>query len=224
MNAATAAATVSAPLGARAVDETLLVAALRNGDESAFAGLIDRYQSPMLSLAQRYVRSRAVAQEVVQDTWLSVLKGIDRFEERSSLKTWLFRILVNQAKSRGVRESRNVPFSALEGEGGEPAVEPDRFLDRNHDRWPGHWASYPSSWTEIPDQRLLSRETLECLRDAIDRLPERQRIVVTMRDVEGWSPEDVCEALEITDANQRILLHRARSKVRRELERYFEDA
>jgi RNA polymerase sigma-70 factor, ECF subfamily len=205
------------------VDETRLVAALRGGEESAFAELIDRYQSPMLSLAQRYVRSRAVAQEVVQETWLSVLKGIDRFEERSSLKTWLFRILVNQAKSRGVRESRNVPFSALEGDASEPSVEPERFLDANHDRWPGHWAAYPSSWSEIPEQRLLSRETLDYVRDAIDGLPERQKVVVTMRDVEGWSPEEVCSALEITDANQRILLHRARSKIRRELERYLDD-
>jgi RNA polymerase sigma-70 factor (ECF subfamily) len=214
---------VSAPAAfAPPADETRLVAALRSGEESAFAELIDRYQSSMLSLAQRYVRSRSVAQEVVQETWLSVLKGIDRFEERSSLKTWLFRILVNQAKSRGVRESRNVPFSALDGDSSEPAVEPERFLDQNHERWPGHWAAYPSSWNDIPEQRLLSRETLDCIRDAIDQLPERQRIVVTMRDVEGWSPEEVCAALEISDANQRILLHRARSKIRRGLERYLE--
>jgi RNA polymerase sigma-70 factor (ECF subfamily) len=204
------------------LDEARLVAALRNGQESAFSELIDRYQSSMLSLAQRYVRSRTIAQEVVQETWLSVLKGIDRFEQRSSLKTWLFRILVNQAKSRGIRESRNVPFSALDGEGSEPAVESERFFDRHHERWPGHWAAYPSSWSDIPEQRLLSRETLECLKDSIRALPERQRIVVTMRDVEGWSPEEVCGALEITDANQRILLHRARSKLRRELERHLE--
>src|SRR5919197_58744 len=219
MSASAAAVTSSGAL-APVADERRLVCALRKGEEAAFAELIDRYQAPMLSLAQRYVRSRAVAQEVVQETWLSVLKGIDRFEERSSLKTWLFRILVNQAKSLGVRESRNVPFSALEGDSSEPSVEPERFLDANHDRWPGHWAAYPSSWSEIPEQRLLARETLDCVRDAIDGLPERQKIVVTMRDVEGWSPEEVCETLEISDANQRILLHRGRSKIRRELERY----
>jgi RNA polymerase sigma-70 factor, ECF subfamily len=212
----------SAPVAPLGNEEKRLVTALRNGDESAFTALIDLHQPSMLSLAQRYVRSRSVAQEVVQDTWLSVLKGIDRFEERSSLKTWLFRILVNQAKSRGVRESRNVPLSALDGEGDEPSVEPDRFLDLHHDRWPGHWAAYPSSWANIPDQRMLSRETLACVKDAIDELPERQRIVVSLRDVEGWSAEEVCEALEISDANQRILLHRARSKVRGALERYLE--
>jgi len=199
-----------------------MVMALRNGDESAFTKLIDSYQSPMLNLAQRYVRSRAVAQEVVQETWLSVFKGIDRFEERSSLKTWLFRILVNQAKSRGVRESRTVPMSALDGDGDESAVEPDRFLDLHHDRWPGHWAAYPSSWAEVPDQRLESRETLACVQEAIGALPERQRVVVSLRDVEGWSAEEVCALLDISDANQRILLHRARSKVRGELERYFD--
>jgi len=203
-------------------DDRQIVEALRRGDESAFAQLVDGYQSSMLALAQHYVRTRAIAQEVVQDTWLSVINGIDRFEVRSSLKTWVFRILINQAKSRGVRESRIVPFSALEGDGSEPAVEPDRFLDQNHDRWPGHWAAYPSSWNEIPEQRLLSRETLAKLREAIELLPERQRTVVVMRDVEGWSPEEVCSTLEISDANQRILLHRARSKVRRELERYFD--
>jgi RNA polymerase sigma-70 factor, ECF subfamily len=202
--------------------ERRMVAALRRGDETAFGELIDRYQAPMLGLAQRYVRSRAVAQEVVQDTWLSVLNGIDRFEQRSSLKTWLFRILINQAKSRGVRESRNVPFSALEGDGSEPSVEPEQFLDRNHDRWPGHWAAYPSSWKEVPEERLLSQETMSCVSEAIDQLPERQRIVVTLRDVEGWSPEEVSAMLDISDGNQRILLHRARSKVRRALERYLD--
>jgi RNA polymerase sigma-70 factor, ECF subfamily len=219
MNATAAAAP---ELFESALDERRLVAAIRRGEESAFEELIDRYQSPMLSLAQRYVRSRAVAQEVVQDTWLSVLKGIDRFEGRSSVKTWLFRILINQAKSRGVRESRSMPFSALEGDSSEPAVEPERFLDQGHERWPGHWAAYPSSWSDIPEQRLLSKETLACVSDAIERLPERQRIVVSLRDVEGWSAEEVCATLEISDANQRILLHRGRSKIRRELERYFD--
>jgi len=217
-----ASAVATTGLAQPATDDRQIVEALRRGDESAFAQVVDGYQSSMLALAQHYVRTRAIAQEVVQDTWLSVINGIDRFEVRSSLKTWVFRILINQAKSRGVRESRIVPFSALEGDGSEPAVEPDRFLDQNHDRWPGHWAAYPSSWNEIPEQRLLSRETLAKLREAIELLPERQRTVVVMRDVEGWSPEEVCSTLEISDANQRILLHRARSKVRRELERYLD--
>jgi len=226
----TASAAVVAPSAAPTVaqsfepDESRLVEALRRGDESAFAELIDRYQAQLLSLAQRYVRSRAVAQEVVQETWLSVLKGIDRFERRASLKTWLFRILVNQAKSRGIRESRMVPFSALEGDAGEPSVEAERFLDSNHDRWPGHWASAPASWSQIPEDRLISRETIGCALEAIERLPARQRLVVTMRDVEGWSADEVCTALDISDANQRILLHRARSKIRGELDRYFSAA
>ncbi len=203
-------------------DERELVQGLRRGDESAFVALVERYGPRMLSLAQRHVRSRAVAQEVVQDTWLSVLKGIDKFEQRSSLKTWLFRILINQAKSRGVRESRGVPFSALEGDSGEPAVEPERFNGSDH-RWAGHWAAYPRSWESVPDERLLSQETLQHVKLALDDLPPRQRDVVVLRDVEGWSAEEVCATLEISDANQRILLHRGRSRVRRELEQYLSD-
>jgi RNA polymerase sigma-70 factor (ECF subfamily) len=197
-----------------------LVERLRDGNESAFAELIDMYGAMMLRVAQMYVRDRGTAEEVVQETWLAVLNGIDRFEERSSLKTWLFRILTNRAKTRGEREGRMVPFSSLAGAGeeDEPAVDPDRFLgpDSPH---PGAWAAPPRAW---PQDRLLQRETLGVIQMAIEGLPEAQREVIRLRDVEGWSPMEVADALEITDGNQRVLLHRARSKVRAALERYLD--
>jgi RNA polymerase sigma-70 factor (ECF subfamily) len=197
-----------------------LVQRLRAGDESAFAELIDRYGAMMLRVAQMYVRDRATAEEVVQETWLGVLNGIDRFEGRSSLKTWLFRILTNRAKTRGQRDGRMVPFSSLAGadEGDQPSVNPDRFLGPDSS-FPGAWAAPPRAW---PEDRLLERETLGVIRMAIDELPEAQRDVILLRDVEGWTPMEVTDALEITDGNQRVLLHRARSKVRAALETYFD--
>jgi RNA polymerase sigma-70 factor (ECF subfamily) len=202
-------------------DESETVAALRMGDEAAFETLVHRYQSMMLHVAASYAHNRALAEEIVQDTWISVLRSIDRFEQRSSLKTWIVRILINTAKSRAVREGRTIPLSALEGNLDEPAVDPDRFLDANHNRWPGHWAAPPVRWDSLPEPSLASRETLEHIRDVIDRLPPRQREVIVLRDVEGWSGEEVCEALQLSDANQRVLLHRARSFVRNALEPYF---
>ncbi|HEY1237915.1 MAG TPA: RNA polymerase sigma factor [Solirubrobacterales bacterium] len=197
-----------------------LVQRLREGDESAFVELIDRYGATMLRVAQMYVRDRATAEEVVQETWLAVFNGIDRFEERSSLKTWLFRILTNRAKTRGERDGRMVPFSSLAGgdpEADEPSVDPDRFLgpDAPH---PGAWAAPPVGW---PQDRLLVRETLGVIEMAIDELPEAQRDVILLRDVDGWEPMEVSEVLGITDGNQRVLLHRARSKVRAALEQYL---
>src|SRR5512144_269460 len=167
--------------------EAALVARLRDGDESAFSELIDSYGATMLRVARMYVRDRAVAEEVVQETWLAVLNGIDRFEGRSSLKTWIFRILTNRAKTRGERESRCTPFSALGGDDGDdgPAVDPDRFLPASHPRWPGHWASPPADWRTVPDKRLLAGETLEHLARAIGDLPARQQQVLVLRDVEG---------------------------------------
>ena len=202
-------------------EDAELVARLRSGDESAFAELIDRYGSTMLRVAQMYVRDRASAEEVVQETWLAVLNGIDRFEGRSSLKTWLFRILTNRAKTRGERDGRMVPFSALAGAGDdadEASVDPDRFLgpDSAH---PGAWAAPPRAW---PEDKLLERETLGVIEMAIAKLPEAQREVIRLRDVEGWTPMEVADALEITDGNQRVLLHRARSKVRAALEAYLD--
>src|SRR3954469_6826804 len=197
-----------------------LVARLRDGDESAFVELIDAYGATMLRVAQMFVRDRGTAEEVVQETWLAVLNGIDRFEGRSSLKTWLFRILTNRAKTRGQRDGRTIPFSSLAGAGedDEPAVDPDRFLGPDSAE-PGAWAAPPRAW---PQDRILQKETLGVIQMAIDELPGAQREVIRLRDVEGWTPMEVAEALEITDGNQRVLLHRARSKVRAALERYLD--
>jgi RNA polymerase sigma-70 factor (ECF subfamily) len=185
--------------------------------------LVERYHAPMVRLARTFVPSDAVAEEVAQEAWLGVLNGIDRFEGRSSLKTWIFRILVNRAVTRGTRERRAVPFSALfdaSTDAFEPAVDPDRFFGAD-DRSPHSWASPPRPWDEIPEQRLESRETLQRVADAIQTLPSSQREVITMRDVDGFSSQEVCSVLGITEVNQRVLLHRARSKVRRALAEYL---
>lgn len=201
------------------------VAALRAGDEAAFVRLIETHHGAMLRLAMTYVPSRSIAEEVVQETWLAVLNGLDRFEGRSSLKTWIFRILMNQAMKRGTRERRSVPFSALfdPAEGGpDPAVDPDRFLGPTTTS-PGAWAHPPRRWEGEPEERLVSRETVDRVATAIEALPPSQREVIVLRDVEGWTSGDVCNVLGITGTNQRVLLHRARSKVRRALEQYFDE-
>ena len=201
-----------------------LVEALRRGEEEAFALLLSRYQNPMLRIARIYVASHAVAEEVVQEAWLGLLQGLNRFEGRSSLKTWLFRILTNRAKTRGEREGRSIPFSALEDrsdESYEPSVEPERFLPPDHAKWPGHWALPPRSWDDVPESRLLAHEAREQIATAIDALPASQRVVISLRDIEGWAAGEVCELLGITETNQRVLLHRARSSVRRVLEQYL---
>jgi RNA polymerase sigma-70 factor (ECF subfamily) len=193
-------------------EDARLVDGLRAGDEAAFAALMREYGGAMLRVALMYVSSRAVAEEVVQEAWLGVLKGIGRFEGRSSLKTWLFRIVANTAKTRGVRESRSIPFSALGDD--EPSVDPDRFLGAG-ERFPGHWAA-------PPEGRVLAQEALEVIEREIERLPPAQRAVITMRDIQGLTSEEVCNALDLTETNQRVLLHRARSKVRRALEEYMQ--
>ncbi len=210
--------------GARAfvADDVAVVAALQRGDEAVFAELVTAYSSSLLRLAQDFVRTRSVAEEVVQETWLAVLNGIDRFEGRSSLKTWVFRILVNTAKTRGVREARTVPFSALVEEGNERAVPEERFRGAD-DEWPGHWASPPRSLDTVPEERLLARETRGRIAEALATLPESQRVVVTLRDVAGWDADEVCEALDLSEGNQRVLLHRGRAKLRAALERYLEE-
>ena len=203
----------------RSDEETL--AALRRGDERAFIELVERHHSLMLRVASRYVRNPAVAEEVVQETWLGVLNGLGTFESRASLKTWIFRILTNRAITRAERERRTVPFSSLgDAESDEPAVDLERFRPEG-DRWPGGWKCFPEP---LPEQRLLERETLALIESAIAELPERQHTVITLRDIEGWPAEDVCQALDISEANQRVLLHRARSKVRRCLESYLDPA
>ncbi len=198
------------------VDERELLAALREGDERAFATLVDRHGAAMLRVARLYVRDRSVAEEVVQEAWLGVLKGIERFEGRSSLGTWLLRIVANVAKTRGVREARSVPFSSLD-EG--PSVPAERFRGPE-DRWAGHWATPPEEWGR-PEQELLSAETRTLVRAAIDALPDAQRRVISLRDVEGWSADEVCNVLGLSETNQRVLLHRARTKVRAALDGYL---
>jgi RNA polymerase sigma-70 factor, ECF subfamily len=205
---------VLTPADARLVD------GLRRKDESAFADLMRMYGAAMLRVAQMYVSSRAVAEEVVAEAWLAVLNGIDRFEGRSSLKTWLFRIVANTAKTRGVREARTIPLSALGDDLSESAVDVDRFFGPDA-RFPGHWSAPPQSWAGAPEERLIADETLGVIERAIEQLPPLQSAVITMRDIEGFSADEVRNALDISETNQRVLLHRARSKVRRALEEYL---
>jgi RNA polymerase sigma-70 factor, ECF subfamily len=202
-------------------EENELLARLRAGDERAFEALVERNYATMLAVARTYVKSRAVAEEVVQEAWLGVLKGLDRFQGRSSLRTWIMSILVNTAKTRGVREARSVPYSSLAPEGEESAVEPERFRGAD-DPFPGHWRAYPGDWHRLPQEALLERETMQVVLDAIENLPPAQRMVIAMRDIQGCGPEEVCAALDVSEGNQRVLLHRARSRVRDALEKHFD--
>ncbi len=197
-------------------DERALVARLREGDEAAFTALIERYHGPLRRLARTFVSSDAAADEVVQDTWVAVLDGLAGFEERASVKTWIFRILVNRARTKGEREARSVPVSALgSGDDTESAVDPGRFDDR------GMWSAPPDKWdANTPEKLLLEREAIAELEIAIRELPERQRQVVVLRDALGWTAEEVCNVLGVEETNQRVLLHRARSRLRERLERH----
>jgi RNA polymerase sigma-70 factor, ECF subfamily len=210
----------------RPEDEGALIDALRRRDEAAFAELVKRYAGSMLRLARMYARSGAVAEDVVQEAWLGVLQGIERFEARSSFKTWLFRILVNRARTRADREARMIPFSSMgmgnPRESEESAVPSERFRPAGDPVAPFHWAVPPRSWGESPEDLLLSRETMDVVARAVAELPPGQREVVTLRDIEGWTAEEVCNVLEISDTNQRVLLHRGRSRVRAALERHLD--
>jgi RNA polymerase sigma-70 factor, ECF subfamily len=213
-------ASIERPEVKRGRDDALL-AALRRGDEHAFATLVRAHHAALVRLARTSVASDAVAQEVAQETWLAVIEGITRFEGRSSLKTWIFSILVNKARTRGVRDKRVVPMSSLGGQSaGAPAVDPDRFV-REGERWGGHWSQPPTPWTQEPAARVLARETMAVTARAITQLPERQRTVITLRDLQGWTSEETCALLQLSEGNQRVLLHRARSQVRSVLEEHF---
>jgi RNA polymerase sigma-70 factor (ECF subfamily) len=205
------------------VDDEGVLDALRAGDESAFRDVVASYHPAMMRLASFYVSTRAVAEDVVQETWLAVVKGLDSFEGRSSFKTWVFTILANRARSRGVREQRSVPFSSLEADEHTLGVPGERFRPAT-DRWPGHWSTPPDPWTDVPAARLEGNEIRTLIFDAIRSLPPQQREVIALRDVEGWSAEEVCAALALSDGNQRVLLHRARGKIRAVLEEKLEDA
>jgi RNA polymerase sigma-70 factor, ECF subfamily len=201
--------------------EESLVAGLRAGKEPAFRELYRRKHGTMKRIARGFVASDAVAEEVVQETWLAVVNGIDRFQARSSLDTWISSILVNQARKHGVRERRSVPFCCVGRHNpDEPAVDADRF-EREGGAWPGHWAAPPRPW-QSPERRLLSLEARGQLRHALDQLPDRQRLVVGLRDIEGCSAEEACALLELSEENQRVLLHRGRSRLRAALDDYLE--
>jgi RNA polymerase sigma-70 factor, ECF subfamily len=195
-------------------DDAALIAALRRGDEGAFVELIERYHRSLLRLARIHVGA-AAAEDVVQETWLGLLHGLNAFEGRASLKTWLFRVLINRARTRAGRESRTVPLSEV-----EPFVDPARFRPVDDPRWPGHWLIAPSP-DDLPEQRLLAHELEGVVRQALTELPPAQREVVTLRDIDGWSNEEIADALEISEANQRVLLHRGRSRVRSAVEAYL---
>lgn len=204
--------------------EAILVERLRMGDEAAFIGLVERHHGVLRRIARLYA-TESVAEEVVQETWIAVLRGLERFEGRASLRTWIVRILINIARSHGAREHRQIPFSAFADPAAdvEAAVDPDRFQGPEG-RFPGGWVSFPQRWDEQPEERYLSSEGVEVARRAIDALPPAQREVVTLRDIEGWSSDEVAEALAISAGNQRVLLHRGRSKVRAALEAAMVDA
>jgi RNA polymerase sigma-70 factor (ECF subfamily) len=204
-------------------EEKVLLEALRRGDEAAFLALVTRHHGAMVRLARAFVRSEAVAEEVAQEAWLAALEGLAAFRGEAGVRSWLLAIVANRARSRAVAEARSVPLSALaprddgDGDGG-PAVEPDRFLPAGDPAWPGHWSQPP---TPFPEARLLAAEGAARALAAIAALPARQQAVITLRDVEGLSAEEACLALGLSEENQRVLLHRARSRVRAELERYF---
>ena len=199
-----------------ATPEADIVAALRRGDEAVFAALIERYHRALLRVALLYVADQSVAEELVQETWLGLLQSLARFEGRCSLKTWIFRILVNRAKTRSIRERRSVPFSALRSadDSAEAAVDPAEF-DAD-----GRWLVGPQGWGSAPEERLLAQETRTYIQQAVDALPSSQRAVIELRDIAGWTSDEVCRHLGISEANQRVLLHRARSKVRQALAAY----
>lgn len=205
-------------------DETRLIAALRAGEEPAFDLLVERYHVGMVRIAQMFVRDAAVAEEVVQEAWLAVLRGLARFEARSTLKQWISSILVNRAKTRATRERRTIPFSALWDESRaeffEESVEAERFRPEDA-AWPGGWVSFPQGWDATPDERFLSKEAQTQIRACVDALPGSQRQVVVLRDVHGMTAEETCSLLQISEVNQRVLLHRGRSKVRRAIEQYL---
>jgi len=202
-------------------DERALVAALRRRDEAAFAWLLDRHDASLRRVASTFVRTGASADEVVQDTWLAVIAGIDRFEERSTVKTWVYRILMNIARTRGARDQRTVPFADLapDPDDDAPSFAPERFRGALS-LYTGHWrpGAGPAPWDEQPEERLSAVQSLATVRAAIAALPDRQRAVISLRDVDGWTAAEVCDLLDLSEANQRVILHRARARVRQALE------
>lgn len=206
---------MSKKLAASRAADRELVQRLLGGDEDAFAGLVDRYHNAMVRLAMAFVSSRALAEEVVQETWVAVIRGIDRFEGRSSLKNWIFRILTNRAKTLGTRESRSIPFTAL-----KPDDRDDVTLDPSHFRADGTWAVQPQRWVkDTPELLTMGAQTRALVEELIEQLPPKQRAVITLFDIDGWNGAEISEVLGISAVYQRVLLHRARTKIRDGLER-----
>ena len=205
--------------------DAVLLSRLRAGEEGAYTELVEGYSRSMLRVALRYARSRAVAEEAVQETWLAVLQGLDRFEGRASLKTWIFKILVNQVQGRAAREAHVLPVTDVLGpRGQEPGNSTEEhLLASSRDRWPGHWSAPARTWTAPPDEAALVTELMARLHEVIAELPERQRLVLTMRDIDGCTAEEVCRHLRLEPNNQRVLLHRARSVVRTALAPYLSE-
>jgi RNA polymerase sigma-70 factor, ECF subfamily len=197
--------------------EDALLASLRAGDEQAFAGIVDGWSGAMLRVCRAYVPTDSAAEEVVQETWLAVIEGLPRFRGDSSLRTWVWSILVNQARNRGTRERRTVPFASLGPEDVGVSVDPSRFQGPD-ERYPGGWRQFPADW---PEDALLAAEVQAVVHAAVAALPARQRAVVTLRDIEGYSAEEVSTLLQVTQGNQRVLLHRGRTGVRAHLEHAF---
>jgi RNA polymerase sigma-70 factor (ECF subfamily) len=199
-------------------NDDALLEVLLAGDERAFTTIVEEWSGGMLRLALLHTGSRAVAEEVVQDAWLTVLRDLHRFERRSSLRTWVLGIVVNLARARARRERRSLPLP----DASSPTVDPARFRATDAPRWPGHWAVPPAPWP-APDEALLAAEALHVIVGAVGELPPRQREVLVLRDLEGVSAEEACNVLGLSDTNQRVLLHRARTRVRNALERYFDE-
>jgi RNA polymerase sigma-70 factor, ECF subfamily len=197
-------------------DDAALVERLRGGDEAAFRDIVVRMHRGLMRVAMACVGSETAAEEVVQETWLAVVSQLDRFEQRSSLRTWIGTILVNRARTRGARDKRSVPFSSLGGDELEPSepAEPDRFSPG------GFWKARPASWDDAPEALLLRKEARAVIERELTTLPESQRTVVVLRDLEGWSSDEVCNVLGITETNQRVLLHRGRMRLKSALEGY----
>ncbi|MEP6976721.1 MAG: sigma-70 family RNA polymerase sigma factor [Thermoleophilia bacterium] len=201
--------------------DSALLERLRAGSEDAFGEIVDSYGPAMLRVATLYVRDRSLAQEIVQDAWVNVLGGLDGFEGRSSLKTWIFVILGNCARRRAEREQRTIPFADPHESSLDASVDPDQFFAATHPRWPGAWSSVVEDWRTLPEDRLASAEATDAFRAAIAKLPARYAVVITLRDIEGWSADEVTTLLDVSPENQRVLLHRARARVRMSLVDYF---
>ncbi len=203
------------------LDEASILNLLRQRDEMAFTQLVEQYHPSLVRLAQIYVQDSTTAEEVAQETWLAVLHGLERFEARSSLKTWIFTILTNKAKTRGQREKRSIVFSDLEKtDSDSPTVDPKRF--RAEGQWENHWIAGPRPWEDIPEGTTLHAETMQLVHEAIEALPENQRLVITLHDRDELSSDEICNILGISETNQRVLLHRARARVRQALEDYLQ--